>query len=92
MPGAGINAVFHKLGDRLQWIGLRIGDDTDGVPVIGNSKLAGMNTLFFLFLVYFRHSSPQGNFEMLFRLDDLAVFSGKITVSAIDQIEAFVGC
>jgi hypothetical protein len=28
-----INAVFDQLGDRLQWAGLRQGNDGDGVPV-----------------------------------------------------------
>src|SRR5436189_2952586 len=35
-----INAVFDQLGDRLQWAGLRQGDDGDGVPVVANLQLA----------------------------------------------------
>jgi hypothetical protein len=35
-----INAVFDQLGDRLQWAGLRQGDDGDGVPVVADLQLA----------------------------------------------------
>src|SRR4029077_4791309 len=35
-----INAVFDQLGDRLQWAGLRQGDDSDGVPVVADLQLA----------------------------------------------------
>ena len=35
-----INAVFDRLGDRLQWAGLRQGDDSDGVPVVADLQLA----------------------------------------------------
>src|SRR5262249_12760854 len=34
-----INAVFHQLCDRLQWAGLRQGDDGDGVPVVADLSL-----------------------------------------------------
>ena len=35
-----IDAVFHQLGDRLQWAALRQGDDSDRVPVVADLQLA----------------------------------------------------
>ena len=38
--GAGIDGVFDQLGDGLQWIRLREGDDRDRIPVVADAQLA----------------------------------------------------
>jgi hypothetical protein len=66
MPGTRINAVFHKLGHRFQRIALGIGDDADGVPMIGNAKLSGTRFLFSPFLRRFGHFPSPGAIVNLF--------------------------
>jgi hypothetical protein len=42
MASPRIDAVFHKLGNRLQRIVLRQSDDGDSVPVFADSELAAV--------------------------------------------------
>jgi hypothetical protein len=40
--GVGVDAVLDELGDRLERVRLRQGDDADGVPVIADAQLAAL--------------------------------------------------
>jgi hypothetical protein len=40
VAGAGVDAVFDELGDGLERVALREGDDGDGIPVIADAELA----------------------------------------------------
>ena len=42
-----VNAVFHKFCHRLQRVGLRFGNDADGIPMISNAQLAGADVFSF---------------------------------------------
>jgi len=42
----GVDRVFCQLADRLERVGLRVGDDRDGVPLIADLERAGGGGLF----------------------------------------------
>jgi len=42
-----VDAVFHELGNGLEWIALRERDNPDGIPIVTDLELASVRRLGF---------------------------------------------